>query len=139
MDPATLSGGLVVYGPLGLWALAATMAVVWLYRDNGKLRDAHAAEVAGLNENYTTKLEALGRENTATAAQTAAAITQQVQALGTLHATAIREQAAATREQGDRYDRQVGELQQRILNVVTTVTDKLASLADAITRNRSPR
>lgn len=125
MEP--LSQGLVVYGPLGLWALAATMGVVGLYKENRSLRDAHQA-----------KLEAIGKERSAEANATALAVAGKLEAIGTAHATALRDRDVAARERDERVDRQQAELAQRILGVVTTVTEKLAAFSDAITR-RSPR
>jgi hypothetical protein len=124
--------GLVVYGPLGLWALAATAGVVHLYRDNGRLRDACAATTAALNEKSAADVAALNEKNAAAVAATAAAFAAQVQAMGTAHAQALREQA-------DRYDRQASEMQQRTFAIVTTLSDKLSALADSFTRNRVPR
>lgn len=121
MEP--ISQGLVVYGPLGLWALAATMGVIVLYKEIRSLRDA-----------YEAKLEAIGKERSAEATAAALAMAAKVEAIGTAHANALRERDAAARERDERVDRQQGELAQRILGVVTTVTEKLTSFSDAITR-----
>lgn len=135
--------GLGVYGPLGLWALAATMAVVYLYRDNGKLRDAHALAIAEMNETFTAKLEAVATasENRIAAAaaaseariaSTAATVAAQAEKMSATHALALQTQI-------DRYERQTAELQQRTFTIVGTLTDKLSALADSITRTRAPR
>lgn len=129
MEPLT---GLVVYGPLGLWALAATVGVVHLYRDNSRLRDACATDTAALNEKHTQDIAAMNDKYTAATTSAAAAFAAQVQALGTAHAQALREQA-------DRYDRQASEMQQRTFAIVTTLSDKLSALADSFTRHRTPR
>lgn len=117
MEPLT---GLIVYGPLGLWALAATGAVAHLYRESSRLRDAHVA-----------KVEAMGKEHTATMTTAAVAFTTLVNTLGATHAQTVREQA-------DRYDRQIGEMQQRTFGIVTSLSDKMSALADSITRHRGP-
>ncbi len=106
----------------------ATTAVVSLFRENGKLRD-----------NHTAKIEAIGKDRAADAAAMATAMASKLEAIGTAHATALRERDQAARERDDRTERQQTELAQRIIGVVTTVTDKLAVLSDAITRNRTPR
>lgn len=105
MEPLT---GLVVYGPLGIWALASTIGLVSLYRDVGRLRDNHA-----------TALENLGKRTI-----------EQVQALGVTHAQNMREQA-------ERYDRQIAELHQRTFTIVSTISDKMSTLADTLTRRPS--
>lgn len=111
--------GLVVYGPLGIIAAAALAAVVVLYRGEAKLRDDHVA-----------KIEAMGKEHAAAQVVAATAFATQVSALGAAHAQTVR-------EQGERYDRQVNELQQRTFTIVTTMSDKLSALADSLTRNRT--
>lgn len=115
MDPLQ---GLIVYGPLGLWALAATMALVRKDSDNGKLRDTCAAEIAALNEAHAAKFAVIGKEHAAVV--TAAAIGF----------------AQSLREQGDRYDRQMAEVTQRSFKIVTDLSDKLSAFADSITRRR---
>ena len=115
MDPLS---GLVVYGPLGIWALAATTAVVVLYQGQVKLRDAHLE-----------KVEALGKEQAAVSAAMAKEFAVQVAALGAAHAQTVREQA-------ERYDKNARELQERSFAIVTTLSDKMSTLADSLTRNR---
>lgn len=124
--------GLVVYGPLGLWALSATVAVVHLYREGNRQRDACAADAAALNEKHAAEVAALNAASIAAAEKTATAFAAQVNAMGTAHAQALREQA-------DRYDRQTSEMQQRTFTIVTALADKLSALADSFTRNRIPR
>jgi hypothetical protein len=124
--------GLVVYGPLGLWALAATVAVVHLYREGHRQRDACTGDTAQLNEKHAAEIAAVSTANAAAAEKAAAAFAAQVQAIGAAHAQALREQA-------DRYDRQASEMQQRTFAIVTTLSDKMSALADSITRNRVPR
>ncbi len=129
VEPLT---GLIVYGPLGLWALAATGAVVHLYRDHGRVRDLHTTGLAELNDAFADKLEALSKEASEKANAAATAFAAQVQAMSAAHAQALREQA-------DRYDRQMTEMQNRTFQTVVALSDKMSALADAITRNRTPR
>jgi Spy/CpxP family protein refolding chaperone len=119
--------GLLVYGPLGIWAAAATLALVAKDRELGRLRDAHAETITKLTEGHAEKLEALGKENAVAITAATQTFAQQVSALGTAQAQALREQA-------DRADRQVSELQQRTFTIVTTLSDKMTALADALTR-----
>lgn len=125
MEP--VSQGLVVYGPLGLWALAATLGVIALYREIRGLHKAHAEALIERDDAHTKEIKEL-----------ALAMAAKVEGIGTAHATAMRERDAAMRERDERIDRQQSELAQRIIGVVTTVTDKLSAFSDAITR-RSPR
>lgn len=125
-----LLSGLTVYGPLGLWALAATAAVVYLYRDNGKLRDAHAASMAKANDAFVAKLDAIAAAHAAALAAQANAFAAQVRDLGAEHATALAAQA-------ERYNKQISESHDRMLAVESTLVDKLAGMADAIARSRN--
>lgn len=124
MEP--ISQGLVVYGPLGLWALAATFGVVALYR-----------EIRGLHKEHAAQLEAIGKDRAAEATTVALAMAAKVEAIGTSHANAMRDRDAASRERDERIDRQQADLAQRILGVVTLVTEKLTTFSDAITRRSS--
>lgn len=113
-----LLSGLVVYGPLGIWALAATVGLVAKDKELGRQRDACAADTATLNEAHAAKIDALAKEH---AALTTAATTAFAQTL---------------REQSERYERQLAEATQRSFNIVTTLSDKMSALADSLTRNR---
>lgn len=127
MDPQ-LSSSLIVYGPLGVWAILATTAVIKLWRENTRLHEARVADaVAG------------GKDRAADAAAQAAAMASKLEAIGTAHATALRERDQAAREREDRTERQQNELAQRLIGIVTTVTDKLGALSDAIAARRTPR
>jgi uncharacterized protein len=109
---------LYVYGPLGVWAAAATVGVVTLYRDIGRLRDACAADTATLHEAHATKVETLGKDAGAALTTSVAQFSQQL------------------REQNERHERQMAEATQRSFNIMTTLADKMSTLADALTRNR---
>lgn len=131
--------GLGIYGPLGLWCLAATLGVVSLYRDNGKLRDLHTAAVTKATTDHATAIEAQHTafvdrldEIAAQATSAATAFAAQVKDLSAAHATALQSQA-------DRYERQMSEMQQRTFTIVGTLTDKMAALADSITRALAAR
>ncbi len=113
-----LLSGLVVYGPLGIWALAATTAVVVLYQGQVKLRDAHLEKVETLSKEREVASAAMAKEFAAV-----------VTALGVTHAQTVREQA-------ERADKNVRELQERSFAIVGTLSDKMSALADSLTRNR---
>ena len=40
---------LAVWGPLGVWAIVVTVALVAVYKELGKARDAHTADTAKLS------------------------------------------------------------------------------------------
>ncbi len=126
MDPQ-LSSSLVVYGPLGVWAILATTAVIKLWRENTRLYEARVADAV-----------AVGKDRAADAAAQAAAMAVKLEAIGTAHAASLRERDQAARERDDRTERQQTELAQRLITVVTTVTSKLGELSDAITRRPPP-
>lgn len=110
--------GLVIYGPLGIWAAAATIGLVAKDRELGRQRDACATDTAALNEAHAAKVDVLTKEHAA--ATTAAALSF----------------SQALREQADRYERQMTEATQRSFNIMTTLSDKMSALADSLTRNR---
>lgn len=110
--------GLTIYGPLGIWALAATTAVVGLYKGEKSQRESHLTKVEQLGKDHAEAMTAMAKEFAA-----------QIQAIGVAHATAIKEQT-------ERYDKQVRELQERSFNIVSTLSDKMSALADSLTRNR---
>lgn len=127
MDPQ-LTSSLIVYGPLGVWAILATSAVIKLWRENTRLHEARVADAV-----------AVGKDRAADAAAQALAMGSKLEAIGTAHALALRERDQAMRERDDRTDRQQTELGQRLIGIVTTVTDKLGALSDAIAARRTPR
>lgn len=110
--------GLIVYGPLGIWATASTIAIVHLYRGAERLRDEHAKTVAAMVEEHVNRLKVVSDEHA-----------KQLHSLSTAHAESLRHQA-------DRYDRQVAEMQQRSFTIVGTLTEKLSNLADSLSRHR---
>lgn len=113
-----LLSSLVVYGPLGIWALAASVALVAKDKELGRQRDACAADAAALNEAHAAKIDALIKEHGAAIAAATAAF------------------GATLREQSERYERQLAEGTQRSFTIVTTLSDKMSALADSLTRNR---
>lgn len=48
---------LTVYGPLGLFALAASWSTVSLYRDRERERKRHREEMSALEDKYISKAE----------------------------------------------------------------------------------
>lgn len=56
MDPA-ISSALLVYGPLGLFALVACLVAVRLYRDREKERGEHRAEMKVMEDRLIAKSE----------------------------------------------------------------------------------
>lgn len=125
-----LLSGLTVYGPLGVWALAATAAVMYLYRDNGKLRDSHTAAITKSNDAFVAKLDAVAAAHASALAAQANEFAAQVRDLGAEHAAALVAQA-------ERYNRQITDAHDRMLAIESNLIDKLAGMADAISRSRS--
>lgn len=115
MEPLS---ALVVYGPLGIWAATTSVALVYVYRELGRVRDVCAAETAALNKQHT----------------------EEIAALNEAHAEALASQQAAAsaqaREQSERHERQMTEATQRSFAIMTSLADKMSTLADSITRNR---
>lgn len=129
-----VSSGLVVYGPLGLWALVATLGVIHLFRENTRIHTDRAEEIATVHVKHAIKLEEIGRDRATETAALASALAAKLDEVIETHTQALRERDAALRERDDRIDRQHAELAQRILAVTTAVTDKLAAFTDRRSR-----
>ncbi|MBK7823066.1 MAG: hypothetical protein IPJ61_18955 [Tessaracoccus sp.] len=108
---------LAVWGPLGIWAIVVTGAVIVLYKELAKARDACVAETAKLNTEHANRLVTIGKEHAATVAGITAEYTRNLQAAG------------------ERYDRLLTEATQRSFTAVTTLSDKLSGLVDSLTRH----